>query len=153
MSDSVPLFEIEVPARAEFVRIVRLVVAGVGNVARFNLEEIEDLKLAAGEACYTSFHGARSPDARVRISARVVQDGVELTVAREHLPDEIPDLFPSETAEKAVGFTLLKHLVDEVSLHAGRKTTRIEMVKRREDPSPAPAPGEEAPEPDSYLSM
>lgn len=134
MSQSPALIELEVPARAEFVRIVRLVVAGIGNVVRFNLEEIEDLKLAVGEACYTTFHGVRAPEARVRISARPRGDAVEIDVARPHLPDELPELFPNgEGPEKAVGFMLLKHLVDEVSLHTGRRETRITLLKRRED--------------------
>lgn len=134
MSTSSNLIELEVPARAEFVRIVRLVLAGVGNVARFNLEEIEDLKLAAGESCYTTFHGVRSPDARVKISARALQDAVEVTVSRQHQADEMPDLFQTPDGDKGVGFILLKHLVDEVSLHTGSRETKICMLKRRQIP-------------------
>ena len=130
MSDAAPLIEIEVPARAEFVRLVRLVMAGIGNVARFNLEEIEDLKLAAGEACYATFQGAQPRGARVRLSARVLEDGVEVSVAREHLPEEVP--LSVERARESVGFNLLEHVVDEVDLDGDPQTTRIRMRKRRE---------------------
>lgn len=151
MSTQSNLIELEVPARAEFVRIVRLVLAGVGNVARFNLEEIEDLKLAGGESCYTTFQGVRSPDARVRITARALEDAVEVTVSRQHHPDEMPDLFKGVGNEPNVGLVVLRHVVDEVSLHTGSRETRIQMLKRRQIPhdelSPTPvaaAPVEEA---------
>lgn len=143
------LIELEVPARAEFLRIVRLVLAGVGNVAHFNLEEIEDLKIAAGESCYTTFQGVRSPDARVKISARALPDAVEVTISRQHHPDEAPAPSQAIDGEKSVGFLLLKRLVDEVSLHRDSGETKIVIRKRRQilkKAQPAAAPSAPAAE-------
>jgi serine/threonine-protein kinase RsbW len=135
MNESVPAVEIEVPARAEFVRLVRLVVAGVGNVARLDLEEIEDLKLAVGEACYAAFFGVQSPDAQVRISARVLPEGVELLVSRDQPDPEGPAAFSSASGPCALGLALVEQVVDEVSLCLEEGGRRLRILKLRRAPA------------------
>jgi len=133
MDTSVPTVEIEVPARAEFVRMVRLVVAGVGSVARLDLEEIEDLKMAVGEACYAAFFGAQTSETQVRISARVLPEGVELLVRRGHCDPQAPPAFSDPSGPCALGLALVEQVVDEVSLclESGGRCLRILKLRRR----------------------
>jgi serine/threonine-protein kinase RsbW len=42
---------LEVPASYAHVRLARLVASGVGSAADFDVEEIEDLRIAVDEAC------------------------------------------------------------------------------------------------------
>ena len=93
----------------------------------------------------------------------LARGGVGLTTVAYIAVSELGRTLPDQLWARPEALPYLRKLVDSVHAqgskialqlnHAGRKSTRIELVKRREDPSPAPAPGEEAPEPDSYLSM
>ncbi len=132
MNQSVPTVEIAVAAGAEFVRLVRLVVAGVGSVARLDLEEIEDLKMAVGEACYAAFFGAQAPETQVRISARVLPEGVELLVRRDQPDPLAPPAFSDTSGPCALGLALVEQVVDEVSLclEAGGHCLRILKLRR-----------------------
>ena len=130
MSACAGLIELEVPARSEFLRVVRLVVAGLGSAAHFNLEEIEDLKIAASEACYASFEGTEAPSARVQVSARLLEDGVEIRVGRDGSPSEGGAGFRCPD-QGSVALSLLEQVVDEVSCLRDGGGERICLVKRR----------------------
>lgn len=46
-----PWISVTIPAKAEYVDIVRLTLYGVANKAGFSYEDIEDMKVAVTEAC------------------------------------------------------------------------------------------------------
>ena len=46
-----PEVKLSVPARPDYVHVLRQVTAGVAARLRFSYDEIEDLRLAIGEAC------------------------------------------------------------------------------------------------------
>ncbi|HXE73707.1 MAG TPA: ATP-binding protein [Candidatus Nitrosotenuis sp.] len=124
--------EIEIPARPEFVRLVRLVMAGVGNTMRFNVDEIEDLKLAVGEACYCAFRLAEvGPLSRVRVESLVRGERLEVQVSRSLLPGETARVGADQPLDKGIGFVLIKHLVDEVNHTSERDRMAIRLVKAR----------------------
>jgi len=126
-----PLIEMEVPPRAEFVRTVRLVVAGIGSVARFNLEEIEDLKLAAGEACYAALPGLSSSQAPIRLAARVLPEGVELRVGPVPVEGASPGWPPPDSQ---VGLALVEQVVDKLSLESLEGERWIRILKHHRIP-------------------
>ena len=43
-----------IPGKPQYITIVRLAVGSAANTAGFDVEEIEDIKTAVGEACKTS---------------------------------------------------------------------------------------------------
>ena len=118
--------EIEIPARPEFVRIVRLVMAGMGNSAGLNMEEIEDLKLAVGEACHTVLQGG-TPTCRIRVRAGVQHDMIRIEIARPAVG--CPATLPAD-AEDKIGFVLMRHLMDEVTLESPDDGPTIRMMRR-----------------------
>lgn len=132
MSVEVQQFSLEIPAQPEFVRIIRLVVAGVGNALCFNVEEIEDLKLAVGEACYQVFQEGVSLDSRLRVSSYVNGAGVEFEVCLDHGGESLPPRFLElEPSHRSLGLTLMKTLVDEIAYTSNSTFTRIKLVKHR----------------------
>lgn len=117
-----------VPAQAEFLRIVRLVMAGVGNSLAFNVEEIDDLKTAVGEA-YNMFHPSEDHPLTVRtaIEPRRLVVGIS-----QRLSGGLSRFFAMDPSmEKGIGILLMKHLMDEVEYKTDATGTHIRLVKRR----------------------
>lgn len=124
--------ELEIPAQPEYVRIVRLIIAGIGNALRFNVEELDDLKLAVGEACYQAFQSGAGPHSRLRIVTRALDTSVEIEVAVSHARGETTSAYPGlEGIDRGIGLTLMKHLVDELGFSSNANETKIRFVKKR----------------------
>lgn len=126
------LVQLEIPAQPEYVRIVRLIIAGIGNAMRFNVEELDDLKLAVGEACYQAFQSGAGLHSRLRIKALARETVVEIEVALSHLRGEAAGAYPGlEGLDRGIGLTLMKHLVDEIGFSSNSEETKIRFVKKR----------------------
>ena len=56
MPETKPLAEVElhIPSRPEYVGVARLAILGVASRMRFSYDEVEDIRLAVGEACTRS---------------------------------------------------------------------------------------------------
>ncbi|MBE5083166.1 ATP-binding protein, partial [Bacillus thuringiensis] len=54
--------EIRVPAKPQFVSVIRLTVSGFASRIDFNYNDIEDLKIAASEAVTNVVHHAYKED-------------------------------------------------------------------------------------------
>ncbi|MCA9792378.1 MAG: ATP-binding protein [Candidatus Eremiobacteraeota bacterium] len=132
MTQELRQFGLEIPARPEFIRIARLIMAGLGNALCFNVEEIEDLKLAVGEACYQAFDSGLSSTSRLNIRSFLNGDGVEVEVTLSRVGEDglgrLPGLGPGE---RRLGLTLLRHLVDELGFSYNAQSTEIRLLKRR----------------------
>lgn len=136
---------IAIPASPEFVRVVRLAVAGVATRMRFSYEQIEDIKLAVSEACNNAILHAQLPSGgpATQVVIRMLPgiDRLEITVFDQgHLPEgglELPgsgaevawqDL--DDLPEGGMGLMLIQSLMDEVSSHVGApEHTALHMVK------------------------
>src|SRR5206468_4815526 len=68
---------LEVPAAPEFLRISRIMAAGVASRVGFTLDEVEDLRIAIDEVCY-SLVGARGRAGTITL--RYLLEGDELAV-------------------------------------------------------------------------
>ena len=77
------VLELEIPARAEFIAIARLVVSSLASARRALADErIDDLKLAVSEACTNAIeaHGGGDRDDHVRIRVLEGDDRLEVAV-------------------------------------------------------------------------
>jgi len=129
--------ELRIPCRPEFVGVARLAILGVASRMPFSYDEVEDIRLAVGEACTTA----------VERAARTNQTGTSLLIRSEIIDskltidviDEVtqgPPPVPDETAsvegldEENIGALLMELLVDEIKIEptAGHGT-RVQMVK------------------------
>ena len=146
---------IAIPAASEFVRVVRLAVAGVATRMRFSYEQVEDIKLAVSEACNNAILHAHPPGGgaptQVVVRLRPSDDRLEITVFDQgHLPPgglDLPGASASGRAsskgswsglgdlddlpEGGMGLILIQSLMDEVSSYSGAPDhTALHMVKR-----------------------
>ncbi|MGP4039892.1 anti-sigma B factor RsbW [Gracilibacillus sp. D59] len=81
--ESFDFIEMKVPARAEYVGVVRLSTSGIANRMGFSYEEIEDLKVAISEALSNATeHAYKKEDGgEVTIGFGLYQDRLEVMVA------------------------------------------------------------------------
>jgi serine/threonine-protein kinase RsbW len=135
--------EITIPVRPEFVSVARLTAATVAARQGFTYDEIEDLKIAVGEAC-TALIVARPDAARPLRTAFVLAEGsIEVFVsARVAAPAWAADNGIRSPAgggvpidESRLGMFLMQCLVDEVEARydAASGVTELRLLKRRQD--------------------
>lgn len=124
MSETKPLAEVElhIPSRPEYVGVARLAILGVASRMRFSYDEVEDIRLAVGEACTRSIdrlNGGQSPDGHT-IRLRCLIDSNRLTIeVRNPLVKAAPRLEPVPDVsglppENDLSGVLIRILMDEV---------------------------------------
>jgi anti-sigma regulatory factor (Ser/Thr protein kinase) len=106
------------PAEAEYLRLARIAAADAASRAGFDIEEIDDLRIAVSESC-AQFTGA---DGVITLQfthsdGRLVVDGTA-TFADWHGPDELSQ-------------ALIEAVVDEHEITAVGDQVRFTLVKMR----------------------
>ncbi|WP_243292538.1 anti-sigma B factor RsbW [Bacillus sp. FJAT-47783] len=122
--------EMKIPAKPEFIGVVRLTVSGIASRMGFTYDEIEDLKVATSEACTNAVkHAYEEEVGEIVIGFRMNEDRLEIMVADNGKSFEFPNLkeqlgpySPSvpieELNEGGLGLFLIDTLMDEVKVHA-----------------------------------
>lgn len=122
--------ELRVPAKPQFVSVVRLTVSGLATRIGFSYDEIEDLKIAIGEAVTNVVHHAYSEneEGEVVVGCGVFEDKIEIMVADygnsfnfEEIKSKIGPYSDNENVaalrEGGLGLYLMEALMDEVRLN------------------------------------
>ncbi len=124
---------LSLPSKAEYVSVARLTASVIANNMGFNIEEVEDIKVAVGEACNNAvLHGKCDQD---RFNLNFVIDGqifmVEVRDTGNGFDFEEytePDLM--NPRENGLGLFIMKSLMDEVEVTSNLEDgTCIKMVK------------------------
>lgn len=128
------LVEIKVPNQPEFLRVVRLLVSGYMSRLPFNIEEVENVKVAVSEACNNAMQYAFAPDEQGSLTIRCWHDQDRLAfevsdTGRGFDSSDSAEPQPAED-ERGLGFLLIQTLMDdvEVSTEPGKGTT-VTMFK------------------------
>ena len=135
------VIELEIPARAEFVALARLVVSALA-ASDSNLvdERVDDLKLAVSEACTNAIeaHDKAGSSERVLVRCKAGSEALEVCVEDQgqgfdpaQLPDHPPVTDPDRLKfERGLGIPLIKALVDEVEFSPTDRGTAVRLVMR-----------------------
>jgi serine/threonine-protein kinase RsbW len=136
-SDGEAVVELTIPGKPEYVGVARLAILGVASRMRFSYDEVEDIRLAVGEACTTAIEratGARREDHEVRV--RCLIDPTRLVVdvtddAPATPPAEPPAVGESGLDERSLGGVLIRILMDDVQTLEETGTGRrgVRMIK------------------------
>ncbi|MUV38508.1 Non-specific serine/threonine protein kinase [Lentibacillus sp. JNUCC-1] len=83
MAETFDFIEMKIPAKAEYVGVIRLSMSGIANRMGFNYEDIEDLKVAVSEAITNAVTHAYNEEneGEVTIGFGVYEDRLEVMVA------------------------------------------------------------------------
>jgi serine/threonine-protein kinase RsbW len=74
--------EMKIPAKPEYIGVIRLTLSGIANRIGYTYEEIEDIKIAVSEACTNAVQHAYSKDenGEVIVGFGIYEDKLELMV-------------------------------------------------------------------------
>ena len=135
--------ELEIPARAEFVALARLVVSSYASTS-FGLpdDRIDDLKIAVSEACTNAIeaHGEAETEERVLIRCQDETDRLEVLIEDRGsgfdpatIPEHPPITDPNRLKfERGLGIPLIRSLVDDVDIASSDEGTQVRIIMRRE---------------------
>jgi serine/threonine-protein kinase RsbW len=136
MNDGEARVELSIPGRPEYVGVARLAILGVASRMRFSYDEVEDIRLAVGEACTTAIeraNGAGLGGQMIHVrclvdSARLVVDVCDNVLVPEAEPSLSPD---GVLDERSLGSVLIRILMDDVSTLTDPETGQrvVRMVK------------------------
>ncbi|HYM70908.1 MAG TPA: ATP-binding protein [bacterium] len=128
--------EVTIPARAEFVSVVRLTTAAVAARQGLMYDEIEDLKIAVSEACTSLITAGVAPGSALVVRFALRLDALEVSVDGRG-PGIVLDPGASDgdaaLDEGRLGVFLMQCLVDEVEARrdVAAGTAGVRLVKRR----------------------
>ncbi|SET06684.1 serine/threonine-protein kinase RsbW [Salinibacillus kushneri] len=130
MQEPFDFIEIKIPAKPEYVGIVRLSISGIANRLGFSFEEIEDLKIAVSEAITNTVQHAYQgvEDGEVTIGFGLYHDRLEIMVADRggsfdlsEIKQEIGPYRPEESIEGlregGFGLFLIEELMDKLEIN------------------------------------
>jgi serine/threonine-protein kinase RsbW len=106
-TESYGVFELKIPAKAEWVAVARLAIAAVASRLRFSVDEIEDIKLAIAEACTHCIQHATGSDA-IEITCEALSDSVHIIVRDRGTAPRIEDVDKVEYTTDAKNGTELR---------------------------------------------
>ncbi|UTR08726.1 anti-sigma B factor RsbW [Evansella sp. LMS18] len=142
MSRTADFIEMKVPAKPEYVGVVRLTVSGIANRLGYSYDDIEDIKIAVAEACTNVVNHAyeeNENDPLMMISCGVYEDRLELMVADKGGGVDVETMKDGkgpvssdqpieELREGGLGLFLIETLMDKVEI-SGDSGVVIVMTK------------------------
>ncbi|MFC4618868.1 anti-sigma B factor RsbW [Camelliibacillus cellulosilyticus] len=137
-SDSI---ELTIPAKAEYIGVVRLALSGITNRMGFSYDDIEDIKVAVSEAITNAVRHAYKDDVEGRVLIRVTPfpDRIEIMVIDsgrsfdiERISGNLKPLSAAASIEQlnegGLGLFLIDTLMDRVTI-SGESGVVVFMTK------------------------
>ena len=132
-----PTVRLTIPAKAEYISLVRLALSGISQSRELPDETLGDLKLAVTEACSNSVRHAygdgREGSVQViyelhpdRLIVEVLDEGAGFTETEQR-----PTIETDSLAEGGLGIAIIRELADELELgpRDGGQGSRLRLVK------------------------
>jgi len=127
-----------IPAKAEYIALVRLALSGLSRLRPLSEETLGDLKLAVTEACTNSVrHGYSSGEGTVEIVYELQPDRLVVEVADDGPGFDAAGDRPSDEnlAEGGLGIAIIRAVSDEFEAgdRASGRGSRLRFVKLLEN--------------------
>lgn len=131
MNQPYDYIEMKIPAKPEYVGVIRLTSSAIAGRMGFSYDDIEDLKIAISEACTNAVQHAykKSKEGEVIIGFALFKDRLEVMVADQgisfnfqELRNQLGPYNKNEVTiefmrEGGLGLYLIEALMDEVRIH------------------------------------
>jgi serine/threonine-protein kinase RsbW len=122
--------ELTFPARGDLIVLARLVTSAISARAGFDIEELEDLRLAVGELCLLTLQGHDSRYGDLRLELSVLDDAIGVQCTLEHAAPS-GETHPDEDESALLSQQILDALVDEHGRESQDGSVRAWLRKRR----------------------
>jgi serine/threonine-protein kinase RsbW len=109
-----------IPNKPDYISLVRLTSSSICNKCRLNIDEIEDIKVAIGEACINSLCFNSKDSINIRFELDEEKITIQVSDATESIPDDLQD-----KKDRELGILIIKSLMDKVIFNE----IGIEMIK------------------------
>ena len=139
--DQVDIIELTIPCKSEYVGVARLAISGIASRMAFSYDDIEDIKIAVGEACINSIKHAYPPsklekkeDNKILIKCATYQSKIDIIVKDQGIGFKYLEVKPDEKkdipSKNGLGIFLMKSLMDDVSYNPNlNRGTEVHMTK------------------------
>lgn len=121
--------ELTFPARGDLIVLARLVTSAISARAGFDIEELEDLRLAVGELCLLTLQGHDSRYGNLCLELSVLEDAIAVQCTLEHAAPSGEQREEDESA--LLSQQILDALVDEHGRESQDGSVRAWLRKRR----------------------
>ena len=128
------VFKLSIPNKKEYVVSARLAATSVAGIHGFDIEKVEDIRLAVGEACNNVvLHGRGSKSIDIQIQFEGNQ--MEICVSdrgKGFVPQTIKVVDPKDYSGSGLGLFIIDAVMDELIVESEKeKGTTIRMIKKR----------------------
>lgn len=124
---------ISLPGKPEYVSIARLTASVIANQMGFDIDDVEDIKVAVGEACNNAVLHGKSQEEVFEVQFEVQSSRMVIEVSDNGSGfdmDEYQAPAPGELKENGLGIFIMKTLMDEVDfIPVQNNGTTIRLVK------------------------
>ncbi len=126
------------PAKAEYLILVRLALAGIAREVPMSESALADLKLAVTEVCGNVVrHAYVDEPGEVRLTFAVTPQAIDIAVEDDGAGltlDDVPDVvrIDEEPAEAGMGLAIIRAVVDDLAVEGrdGGRGTVVRLSKR-----------------------
>jgi serine/threonine-protein kinase RsbW len=123
------------PARGDLVVLARLVASAISTRVGFDIEELEDLRLAVGELCLLALQGSDARHGDLRLEFTVSDAALDIGCTLVGAVPGSPDAGAEDDDAGELSEQILAALVDEHGREQADGSVRAWLRKRRKGPS------------------
>ena len=133
------LFKLSVPGKPEYVSTVRMTAAALASTAGFDVEAIDDIKVAVSEACTNVVRHGTKESNDYEVSFDLSEEQMAISIADEAGGYDVsgyrvPE--PDCPKEGGLGIFIIRALMDEVEIVSkpglGTKIRMVKYVQKQE---------------------
>jgi serine/threonine-protein kinase RsbW len=134
LSEEASIVSLTIPAKAEYIALVRLALVGLARTRALGEDVVGDLKLALTEACSNSirhaYAGNQEGTVEVRYGLTSDRMAIEISDAGTGFDPTAGREGNGELDEGGLGIAIIRALVDDLEIGSGPDGSRIRFVKR-----------------------
>jgi serine/threonine-protein kinase RsbW len=126
MTEDMPVISISIPARAEYVHVLRSVIASIAALRNFSYDDIDDLRIAVDEAC-AHLLAVRAPARSLRLRVAPSDSAIEVIASTDAAAGE----WPQPGSDQTLTWQVLSALAEETSFERAEEGPAIRFAKSR----------------------
>ncbi len=128
------ILNFEIPASPDYLGIVRKAIVELAANMGFSNTEIDELKLAAGEALSNAVQhcSPKKGDCSIAVTLAMTPEGFLVEITNKACPFCFPPvpIAPDISKERGYGLFLMSHMVDQLDVVAGEHTATVRLIKK-----------------------